>query len=295
LQEVDAMLVIAGASGRTGKVVAETLLDQGMGVRVVVRSAAKAGAFAARGAEVAVASLDDARALGRALDGASGFYALLPEDPSVLDFHGHRRRMVDAMAAAVREDRVPHVVFLSQPAAVLPDGNGPAQDLHLAERAFRAAAPKVTVIRASYFQENVLSAAYPAKQEGVYPNFLGSADLAVPTVATRDIGALAARLLVDPPPRSEVIDLVGPSYSARDMAERLGRALGRSVRVVDVPPAAHVEALTAQAGLPRPFAEALAEMFACFAAGRVTLQGDRMVSGTTTLDQVLAGLGPASA
>jgi uncharacterized protein YbjT (DUF2867 family) len=289
------MFVIAGASGRTGRVAAETLLERAEQVRVVVRTAAKVAALAGHGAELVVASLNDARALGRALEGTAGFYALLPEDPSVADFHGHRRRMVDAMAAAVRASRVPHVVFLSQPAAMLPDGNGPAKDLHYAENAFRAAAPKVTVIRASYFQDNVLGAAYPAQHEGIYPNFLPSADFAVPTVATRDIGALAARLLVDPPASSEVIDLVGPSYSARDMAERLGRAIGKSVRVVDIPPAAHVEALTTKAGLPRPFAEALAEMFACLAAGRVRPQGDRVVSGTTTLEQVLSGLASASA
>jgi uncharacterized protein YbjT (DUF2867 family) len=289
------MFVISGASGRTGRVVAETLLEQGKKVRVVARTSAKAGALAARGAEVAVASLDDARALRRALEGATGFYAILPDDPSLQDFHGARRRMVDAMTTAVRASGVPYVVFLSQPAAMLPDGNGPAQDLHYAENAFRTAAPKVSVIRASYFQENVLDAAYPARQEGIYPNFLPSADFAFPTVATRDIGALAARLLVDPPVRSEVIDLVGPTYSARDMAERLGKAIGKSVHVVDIPPAAHVEALTMKAGLPRPFAEALAEMFACLATGRVRPQGDRVVSGTTTLEQVLSGLGAGSA
>ena len=289
------MFVIAGASGRTGRAVAETLLEQGKRVRVVVRAAAKGTAFAARGAEVAVASLDDAQALGRAVEGARGFYALLPEDPSATDFHGHRRRMADAMAAAIRSSRAPHVVFLSAPAAVLAEGNGPAKDLHYAENALRAAVPKLTVIRASYFQDNVLAAASPANQDGVYPNFLPSADLAFPTVATRDVGILAARLLADPPARSEVIDLRGPSYSARDMAEHLGRAIGQSVRVLDIPAAAHVEALTTKAGLPRSFAEALAEMFACLAAGRVRPQGDRAVTATTTLDEVLSGLRPSAA
>lgn len=280
------MFVIAGASGRTGRVVADTLLSQGRRVRVIVRDAAKGDSFKARGAEVAVASLDDAGGLARALDGASSFFALLPEDLSTADFHGHRRRMADAMAAAVRESCIPQVVLLSAAAAVLPDGNGPAKDLHYAEQALRSAAPKLTIVRASYFQDNVLGAAAPARHEGVYPNFLPSADFAFPTIATRDVGRVAARLLVEPPQRSEVIDLIGPSYSARDMAEKLGRALDKTVRVVDVPAAAHVEVLT-KAGLPKQFAEALAEMFACFASGRVTPQGDRVERGATTLEEVL--------
>jgi uncharacterized protein YbjT (DUF2867 family) len=280
------MFVIAGASGKTGKVVAETLLSQGKQVRVVVRDAAKAAAFEARGAQVALASLDDTRALVRALEEASGFYTPLPEDFSAADFHGHRRRMADAMGAALREARVPHVVFLSAAAAMLAEGNGPAKDLHYAEQVLRASAQKVTFVRAAYFQENVLGSVAPAKHEGVYPNFFPSADFAFPTVATRDIGRFAARLLVEPPPKTEVIDLVGPAYSARDMAQKLGHALGKTLRVVDVPPAGHVHAFTS-AGFPRPVAEAVAEMLACFASGRVKPQGDRTELASTTLDEVL--------
>ena len=284
-------IVIAGASGRTGQVVAETLLSQRRQVRVVVRDAAKGDALKARGAEVALASLDDASALGRALEGAMSFYTLLPEDLSVVDFHGHRRRMVDAMAAAIRASRIRHVVFLSAFAAMLKDGSGPAKDLHYAEQVLRAAAPKVTIIRASYLQENVVGASQAAKQEGIYPNFLPSAGFAMPTVATRDIARLAARLLVEPPAKSEIVDLAGPTYSVLEMAEKLGRALGKTLTIVNIPPSAHLQALT-KAGFPKPFAEALAEMFACFASGRVLPQGDRMERGTTTLDEVLRdGLG----
>jgi len=80
------MFVIAGASGNTGRVVAETLLAQGKKVRVVVREDSKGAALRAQGAEVAIASLDDQRALEGALAGADGFYALLPEDLSASDF-----------------------------------------------------------------------------------------------------------------------------------------------------------------------------------------------------------------
>lgn len=281
------MFVIAGASGKTGKVVAETLLSQGKKVRVVVRDGAKVSALRERGAEVALASLDDAVALERALEGAAGFYTLLPEDlGAAAEFHAHRRKMADAMARAAKASRVPHVVFLSGTPAALPDGNGPAKDVHYAENALRAVASKITILRASFFLENVFGALAPAKHEGIYPNFHPSADFAFPTVATRDIGALAARCLVEPPAQSEIIDLLGPEYSVRDLANGLGRALDKTLRVVDVPPAAQADALT-KAGLPRQYAEALIEMFACFAPGRIPLQGDRKERGTTTLEDVL--------
>jgi uncharacterized protein YbjT (DUF2867 family) len=196
--------------------------------------------------------------------------------------------MADAIAGAVRASRVPHVVFLSAVAAVLPDGNGPARDLHHAERALRATGARLSILRAAYLQENVGAALPPALHQGVYPSLL-PADLALPTVATRDVGKLAARCLVEPAPRSEIVDVEGPSYTPRQLAQRLGDALGKALAVVEVPAAAHVDVLT-QAGLPRPFAEAVAELQACLASGRISRQGDRLAPGTTTVEQVIAEL-----
>jgi len=53
------MFVVLGATGRTGKVVASTLLAQGKAVRAVVHDAAKGQAFKDNGAEVAVADAED--------------------------------------------------------------------------------------------------------------------------------------------------------------------------------------------------------------------------------------------
>jgi uncharacterized protein YbjT (DUF2867 family) len=282
------MFMVAGASGRTGRIVAEALLARGHDVRLAMRTPERAQAWHDSRVAIAAASLDDEAALTRALAGAAGCYILLPEDPRVADFHGHRRRMADAIASAVRTSRVPHVVLLSAAAAVLPDGNGPAKDLHHAESALGATGAKVTVIRASYFQENILDALAPARHEGIYPSFV-PADFAIPTIATRDVGRLAARCLLEPPTGSEVIDLVGPMYSNRQLAATLGAALGKSLRVVEIPAAAHLDVLM-KAGLPMPFAAALAEMLACFTSGRVSPRGDRMVAGTTTVEEILPPL-----
>lgn len=284
------MFVVAGASGKTGRVVAETLLSQGRPVRVLTRDVRHADVWRRRGAEVVQAAFEDGPALTRALEGASGLYALLPETFAAQDFHAHRRLMADTLAGTVTATRIPQVVFLSAAAAVLPEGNGPAKDLHFAESALRATNATVTIVRASYFQENILSALPAAEHQGIYPNFFPTADVAFPTVATRDVGRLAAQCLLEPPAQTEVVDLVGPMYSVRQLADTLASALGRELRVVDVPAGAQVDMLTTQAGLPRQIAEAVAEMFACLASGRVAPGGDRMVSGTTTLEEVLPAL-----
>src|SRR6266404_5207645 len=73
-----AMFVVLGASGNTGKVVAETLLRQKKNVRVVLHDAAKGKAWSEAGADVAIADVDEGAALERAFSGAEGVYVLLP-------------------------------------------------------------------------------------------------------------------------------------------------------------------------------------------------------------------------
>src|SRR5688572_28001037 len=107
------MKAIAGVSGNTGSVVADTLLAQGHPVRVIVRDPAKGEPWRARGAEVAIADLDDPAALTRALRGTDGAYLLTPPRYGATDPIAENRAVVASLARAVRDAGVPHVVFLS--------------------------------------------------------------------------------------------------------------------------------------------------------------------------------------
>jgi uncharacterized protein YbjT (DUF2867 family) len=282
--------VVSGVTGHVGSVVASELLDRGKKIRVIVRNPKQGEEWSRRGAEVAVGSLDDRAFLATTLANAAGFFTLLPGNPMAPDFRAGLARLAHAIAAAVKDSRVPHVVLLSSVGADLLDApTGPISSLHHLENALRATGTRLTAIRAGYFQENIASAISPATQAGVFPNFLPSADFALPMIATRDIGGVAARALLEPPARSEVVDLAGPLYSARQLADKLGARLGKPLQIVDIPPAGHVAALK-QAGLPADTAEAYAEMHAAIAAGLVTPKGDRSLTGTTTIDEVLPGL-----
>jgi uncharacterized protein YbjT (DUF2867 family) len=278
--------VVAGATGRVGSVVARELLDRNEAVTVVVRDEARRPEWARRGADVAVGSLDDRAFVARVVRDAAGFFTLLPENVPSEDFHGARRRMADAIAGGAHDGGVPHVVMLSAMAAVLPDGNGPAQDLHYCERQLEKYAKRLTLLRACYFQDNVASAIPAAVQAGIYANFLASADAPIPMIATRDIGRCAAQALLSPPQGREIVDLLGPAYSIRQVARTLGRALDKELQVIDIPPARQSDTLV-DAGIPRPIADAIAEMFGAFNAGLITPQGDRSIVGTTSIEDVV--------
>ena len=280
------MFVVAGVSGHVGSVVAKSLLAQKQPVRVYVRDEAKGKEWAQAGAQVAVGALEDEQALARALQGAAGFFTLLPPNYQATDFFASQRRTADAIAAAVKKSGVPHVVMLSSVGADLASGTGPIKGLHYLEQKLRETGVKLTAIRAGSFQENFLNVLGAAKQAGIFPNFAPSADDPMPMIATRDIGALAAQSLLKPPAKSEIVDLHGPSYSNRQVAEKLGRALGKQLQVVDVPPAQHVPALM-QAGFSKELAETFAEMYAGFASGGLAPRGDRLVQGKTELDETI--------
>ena len=66
------MFVVVGATGNTGSAVADTLLKTKQSVRIVVRSAEKGSSWKAKGADIAVASLDDVPALIKAFEGSTG-------------------------------------------------------------------------------------------------------------------------------------------------------------------------------------------------------------------------------
>lgn len=281
--------VVAGVTGHVGSVVAGDLLARGEAVRAIVRREDQAGAWQQKGAGAAVGSLADRQFLGGALAGARAFFTLLPPDYAAHDFLAAMRRVADAIAGAVRDSAVPHVVMLSSQGAELPAGTGPIRGLHYLENALRAAGTKLSAVRACYFQENIAEVIPVARQEGIYPNFMPSADLAVPMVATRDIGRLAARLMLSEPEASQAVDLLGPEYSNRRLCDKLGAALGKTLRLVDIPPAGHVPALM-QAGLSRDIAEVMAELYAAMGSGLIAPKGDRLEKGATEIDEVITAL-----
>jgi uncharacterized protein YbjT (DUF2867 family) len=190
------MYVVTGATGNTGRVVAEALLAAGKSVRVIGRDAAKLQTLVHKGAEPIVGSLDDPRTLTTAFNGARAVYAMIPPDYVSDDPVGHQRRIAEALAGAVREARVPHTVFLSSMGAQNRTGAGPVSGLGRAEELFEAI-PNVSVLflRPGFYMENLFSA-IPMIQQGFIATPL-LADLAFPWIATADIGHAAAAELLE--------------------------------------------------------------------------------------------------
>lgn len=284
------MYAIAGVTGHTGSVVAETLLAQGKPVRVIVRDAAKGAPWKAKGAEVAIADLTDRTALAKALTGVAGAYLLLPPDVTTkrpLEENAARTALfVDAIKAA----RVPHVVFLSSVGAQHATGTGPIRALHHAEKELAATGAALTFVRAAYFQEN-WGAALGMLPQGVLPTFI-PAGFSYPQVATKDIGRTAAAALVEGGKGTTIIELSGPrDVNANDVAAAATKLTGKPVTASEAPTSAVVPTYTSF-GLSAEVADLFREMYEGIASGKVAWEGGtaRAVRGSVDIAETLKQL-----
>ena len=290
MQEGGYMYVVAGVTGKTGKVVAETLLAQKQPVRALVRDEAKGAAWKKRGAEVVVAELDDAAALGRALAGATGAYLLLPAQYESADARADGAKRTRAIVRAIESSGVAHVVLLSAVGAQHASGTGPVGPLHDAEVALSHVKAAVTSIRAAAFMENLGGSLY-ALDKGVLPTFL-AAGHAIAMVATADVGTISAKALLEGGKGYSVIELAGPrDYAPEDVAAALSRITGKPVVVQQGAEDAIVPALMA-AGMNRHWAELYQEMTHALDNGHTAWEGGRarFVRGTTEIDAALSRL-----
>ncbi|MGH9570434.1 MAG: SDR family NAD(P)-dependent oxidoreductase, partial [Candidatus Angelobacter sp.] len=107
------MYVVTGATGNTGNVVANRLLDAGKKVRVISRNPEHLKALVARGAEPFVADVTDQAALTKAFTGVEAAYVMIPPDMSFPDPHGYQKKVGEAIAGALQSAGVKNAVLLS--------------------------------------------------------------------------------------------------------------------------------------------------------------------------------------
>ena len=285
------MFVISGVTGNTGSVVAQTLIDQGQPVRVIVRSEDKGHVWAEQGAEVAVAEIMDTTAMTRALEGAQGAYFLLPPDLASERFLDESLERAEAIVAAASAARLPHAVILSSVGAQHEDRVGPISTIAHLEALFVQASIPLTAVRPGYFLENIRDVMPAVVHEGVYPSMILPLDFKIDMVATRDIGLTVAEALVNPPTvPHRVIELKGADqYSAMDIAAALSKSLGREITPIPVPLEAQVDALK-QVGLSQQSAESLTEMHKNISNGRIDFLDPNARKGSVDLSDFVETL-----
>lgn len=276
------MYVVLGATGNTGSVVARRLLDQGKKVRVVGRDGKKLASFVSRGAEAFAADVLDADALSRAFAGAEAVYALIPPIMTSPDFRAYQEQVSDSIAKALETAGITHAVTLSSVGADKPDKTGPVVGLHNMESKFaRINGLNALHLRAGYFMENTLA------QIGVIQGFgmlAGPvrADLALAMIATKDIGAAAADVLVRLDFRGQQTrELLGQrEITYNEVAKIIGAAIGKAaLAYLQLPDEQVIQAMSGM-GISRNVATLLCEMSASLNNGYMKALEARSAANT---------------
>jgi uncharacterized protein YbjT (DUF2867 family) len=283
------MYAITGITGKVGGALARNLLAKGLPVRAVLRDEAKAAEWRGRGCDIALAEMADAASLTSASRGAAGVFILPPSEFDPKPGFPEAKRVIAAVTAALTAARPDKVVCLSTIGADAPHENLLTQRT-LMEQALEKVGLPVTFLRPGWFIENALWDVPSARNEGVLHSFLQPADKLFPMVATKDVGRLAAALLLEDWTGTRIVELEGPArVSPNDLARAFAKALERPVRVETVPRESWEQIFRSQ-GTQNPVPRI--RMLDGFNEGWIEFSdgGRSAVKGTTTLDSVIAEL-----
>jgi len=277
------MYTVLGATGHIGSVISRKLLEKGEKVRVVGRSTARLQPLVQKGAEAFIGDVNDTEALARAFQDVRAAFLMIPPGMSSQDYRADQEREGEALSTAVRNSGLRYAVNLSSIGAQAPAGTGPISGQYRTEQKLNAI-DKLNVLhlRPAYFFENHLAGISMIQMMGLFGGAM-KADLQIPMIATKDIGAYAAeRLLKLDFNGKQTRNLLGErDLSMNEVVAVIARALNKADLRYAQFPYEQVEKVLVQMGTPVKTAAYFIEMFQGFNDGLVVPTEPRSAENTT--------------
>jgi uncharacterized protein YbjT (DUF2867 family) len=236
------LVLVLGATGKTGRRIVASLRNLGVPVRLGSRSASPSFDW------------NNSANWDECLKGVTKIYINYAPD---LAMPG----ATDAISELVRRARsadVKHLVLLS--------GRG-EEEAQACEAIIQNSGIDWTIVRASWFNQNF--------SEGAFIDMVQAAQITLPDVSTPepfvdvdDIADVAVVALTQPGHAGEVYEVTGPRMlTLADVAEELSEATGRTIQYRPVPHEAFVQGV-ADSGAPRDVLWMLDYLFATVLDGR---------------------------
>ena len=180
----------------------------------------------AQGAEIAVADISDVERIADALRDVQRAYFCPP-------YKSYMIQGAVAFAIAAKEARLEHIVGLTQWLVSPSHPSLATRQSRLVDRLF-SMTPGIahTIVNPGFFADAYLLTVGLASHLGIFPWIYGNSSNAPPS--NEDTARVAAAALMDPARHAgKSYRPTGPELlGAEDMAKAIGRAVGRSVRVV---------------------------------------------------------------
>ncbi len=238
----DGLVLVIGATGKTGGRVVQRLHAQGRPVRL--------------GSRAASIPFDWQRpdTWAAAMTGVNAMYVTYYPDlaiPGAVD-------TIKSFVAAAELAGVERIVFLS--------GRG-EEEAQRAEEVVKASALKWTILRCSWFSQN-FSENFLLEQVQAGEIVLPAANVGEPFVDADDIADVALAALSDDVHAGRLYELTGPRLlSFKEVIAEIAKAAGRDIRYVQITPDQYAAALK-EMGLPADFQWLLNYLFSTVLDGR---------------------------
>lgn len=234
--------LVLGGTGKTGRRVAERLLNRGVETRIASRSANPSFDW------------NDQSTWKTALEGVEAIYITYAPDLAIPGAMGAVR---DFVVMAV-EQGVRRLVLLS--------GRG-EEEAQACERIVQDAGVEWTVVRASWFNQNFSEGEFLGMvTDGAIT--LPAGDVPEPFVDVNDIADVAVAALTEDGHNGEIYEVTGPRMlTFGDVAQEISRAAGREVQFIRIPKEAFAGAI-AESGAPQEIAWLLNYLFDTVLDGR---------------------------
>jgi uncharacterized protein YbjT (DUF2867 family) len=228
----NARVLVTGATGKIGGAVATQLLERGVATRALVRrDDGRSARLRALGAEIVVADMLDIQQVQAAVDGVDRLFFNPPYHPHALD-------SAVTFAVAARSAGVQAVVALGQWLASPEHPALMTRHHWLSDKLFALLPDTAHVaVDPGFFADNYFQVLPVAAQLGVLPMPRTGARLNAPP-SNEDIARVAVGALLDPHRHDgRAYRPTGPELlSGADIADAVGEALGRRVRLMEIPP-----------------------------------------------------------
>ena len=229
------MILLTGATGKTGSATAKALNEKGITFRALIRNEEKRGDIESLGGEVVIGSIENKEAVDQSMVDVETVLVLLPNSENQLSLE---KQLVDSAKQAGAK----RVVKMSSIEAT-PDATSPIPKLHLeSEEYIKQSGLNWTMIKPNFYMQNLLASAGTIKDQGKI--FLPMGEGKTGMIDTTDVGKVLAKVLSEDGHESMNHEITGPEIlSFNEVAEIFSKGLDKQVDYVDVPLAAYKETL----------------------------------------------------
>ena len=232
------MIVITAPTGAIGHQVLENVLHGGGPVRVIARDPSRIAPHLRERVEVVTGSHGDSDVVDRAFAGADAVFWLVPPDPRAKSVEAAYVDFTRPACTALQRHGVKRVVDITSLGRGLPvAGHAGLVTASLAmDDLIASTGVDFRALTMPSFVDNILMQLGPIKTKGVFFSPIDG-DRKLPACATRDVAAVAARLLLQPSWSGQGhVAVLGPEdLSFNAMAQVMSEVLGNPVRFQQIP------------------------------------------------------------